>query len=171
MAPVVRLAQLPKMKPSGKQRSVYPCRKLLHPSVQVEAPRSAWRCLDNADPGVHLHHLHQSGQAFAAHDTIGIQHHHITIERPPAAAKIVEITALAFDSTLSAAIENLTESIQITTQHQPGIGFLNGSIGIGRIAQNKDVEMPVIARTAQGFQGGAHPSKDSGNILVTDWHQ
>src|SRR3954447_1340219 len=111
VSPVMRLAQLPEMQSCREQRSVQTTGKLLYSRVERFAAGGDRGGLDDAGFGVCFHELHKASEALAAHDAVSVQHYHVAIIFPPAAAEVGDVAALALNAMLATAVENVSEAI------------------------------------------------------------
>ncbi|MNP25234.1 hypothetical protein D3C76_1180320 [compost metagenome] len=155
VAPVVRFAQLPEVQAGGEQRTVHAGGELLHARIEGVHARRLGRGLD--DPGIRgrFHQADQAGQAFATHYAVGVEHHHVAVVAAPATAEVIEVTALAFDPTAPATIEDAAKALGFAAHFQPCLLFSHGDIGVVGIAEHEEVETVQVTGSCDRLEGGA----------------
>src|SRR5690606_4313345 len=117
-----------------------------------------------------FHQLHQPRQALAAHDAVGVKHHHIAVTGSPTAAEVVDVAALAFHTPPTATVEDLAEAAHRAAQLDPRTLFGHAGIGVVAVAQNEEIKMLELAAARNRFVRGAQAGKHPGHVLVADWH-
>ena len=170
VAPVMGFTQLPEVQTGGEQRAVYARCKLLHACIQGVHARRPWRGLDNACVWRGFHQAHQAGQAFAAHDAVGVEHHHVLVITAPTTAEVVEVAALTLHTTATTAIENPPEAFCLAAHIQPGLLFCDTNIGVVTVAQDKEVKAVQVACGSHRFKRCPQARKHTGDVFVTDRH-
>ncbi|MNS85543.1 hypothetical protein D3C72_1194100 [compost metagenome] len=170
VAPVVRLAQLPEVQAGGEQRAIHASGELLHARIQGVHARRPWRGLD--DPGVRrgFHQAHQTGQALAAHHGVGVEYDHVLVVTAPTTAEVVEVAALAFYATTTAAIEDLAEATGFAADVQPGLLLGNTDIGVVTVAEDEEIEAVQVTRGRNRLEGRPQAGEHPRHVLVADRH-
>src|ERR1017187_8209999 len=122
--------------------------------------RGPWGGLNDARARIRLRQSHQCGQAFAAHDAVGIEHDHVAVTAAPTPAKIGDIAALVLDAVLAQAIEDAPEASYCSTQIEPCVYFGDSNIGIAAVGEHKKVEAFELSRLGDRFIRSAQPGED-----------
>src|SRR5437899_7669485 len=149
VTPIVRLAKLPEMQSGSEQWPIDLGGELVDAREQGLTTGGDRRRLDDAGGWIGFGEAHESCEAIARHQAVGVEHHHITIARAPAATEIGDVAALALDPELAPAIENAPESPELATKLEPRLAFANARVGVRRIGQHAKVEMPGVGRVRQ----------------------
>ena len=175
MAPIMRLAHLPVLHPQCEQAPGHTGSKLLRPCVQRDMANRLGRGLNNASAGVGLHQLDHGHQAVAAHDAIGIEHHHIGIVFAPAAAKVGHIAGFAVGAAAAQAVINLDlrlvgQCSQLTAQIFPSGTFGLLQSWIIAVGQHKHVKRPHVTGRCHRFTGSPQAGKNRAYIFIADRH-
>ncbi|MCY1424210.1 hypothetical protein D9M71_399470 [compost metagenome] len=155
VAPIVGLTQLPEVQAGCEQRPIDAGSELLHARIEGVHARRLGRGLD--DPGIRgrFHQADQAGQAFATHYAVGVEHHHVAVVAAPATAEVIEVTALAFDPTAPATIEDAAKALGFAAHFQPCLLFSHGDIGVVGIAEHEEVETVQVTGSCDRLEGGA----------------
>jgi len=80
--------------PGGEQWPVELVGKLLGTGEERLAVHQGGAALENAYPRVTLHQLHHPDEGPAFHQAVGVDHHHIVVEAPPATQEVSDVAAL-----------------------------------------------------------------------------
>src|SRR5262249_56571114 len=119
MAPVERFTELEEVHAGGEHGTVDTVGELLDARIKRVVPSRARCSLNDARVGIGFHHAHQRSQAVSGHHAVGVEHDHIAVVAPPAAAKVCDVAALALDVVLTPAVIDAAETAYRATQIEP----------------------------------------------------
>ena len=170
VAPIISVRPLQGGKPRRKSGAIDRSGKLLDAREQRMATDQLGRGLDQAGPGIGVHQPRQRAKRFAGHQAVGVQHHHIIVQRPPILAKVLDVAALAPDIAVAMAIENFRVRRERSAQLLPRDFFGDPVLRIGGIAQDVEIES-LLAGIAHRIVNRPYAGEDLRHILVIDRHQ
>ena len=147
VAPVVAFAQRPVADPGGRQRAVELARELQHAREHGVAADELGRRLDQADLGIGVHPLDQAHHRAARHQAVGIEDDHVAVGAAPAGDEILDIADLAPQVAQPPTIVDPLRARHGLAQALPGLELGQPDIGVGRVAEDDQVD-PVAAAVA-----------------------
>ena len=116
--------------------------ELLQPREQRVAVDDERQRLDDAAVGIGLHRGGQAHDARAGHQAVGVEHEHVLVGAAPAGDEILDIAGLAADVALAVAVEDAAPEAQALAQGVEGALLGDPGVGLGRIRQDEEVEVP-----------------------------
>jgi hypothetical protein len=145
VSPEIAGAAVPEGKPRRQHRAVEPARELLVSCEQRVAPDRDRNRLHQAEIRVVFDDRGKLDQGFAGHEAVRVQNQHVIVAGTPAAAPVGHISGLLAGVRGAAVVEDVRAEIFAIPDGLKGRFLVYPDVRVGRIAQDEEVEIALLA--------------------------
>ena len=168
VAPEIADIARPRSHPPRDQRAIDPARELRQPGKDRLAAHQHRHGLDQGELRVGLHPQRQFADGLAAHDAVGVQHHHLVIAPAPSADEFRDIAGLAVDVVFAPAIPDRQR--RQFARRRDRLRFGDGDGRVAAVGQHEDLGPVGHAFGRDLFRHRCQQPHRDGRVLVIDRH-
>ena len=170
MPPIAAPAELPEIQPPDEKRAVEPHRELLQPRENGNAADQLRRCLQDAELGIHLHHLRHFHDVRTVHQAVRVQNQHAFVTSAPCPDEIADIPSLAVLVLLTAPVVDPPEALEAAAKVRPRHLLQHPEVEIPGIAEDEEIERGEMPGRIDGAVDRLDPGAEFRAVLVVNRH-